>query len=146
MAKKQRLSLGVALLAISAIVTVIIAACGGQPSTPSSSSTPTASAQSPIPSVTIKAMDFSFDQPKTIPAGLVDLILVNNGTQPHHVQLLRINDGNYDEFVSALKKNGPVASTLRLVTGAGGANTIDPGGKQEVILKLTQGVYANICF
>jgi len=45
-----------------------------------------------------------------------------------------------------LKKNGPVSSTLQLITGTGGANTIDPGGKQEVILNLTQGEYASICF
>src|SRR2546425_775387 len=55
-------------------------------------------------------------------------------------------DGNFDEFASALKKNGPVPSTLQLITGAGGANAIDPGGKQEVILNLTQGEYASICF
>ena len=133
------------VLFFSAILTIAIASCGGQSSAPSSS-TPTTSAQQSYPSVTIKAMDFSFDQPKTIPAGLVDLTFVNNGAQPHQIQLVRINNGNYDEFASALKKNGPVPSTLKLVTGAGGANTIDPGGKQEVILNLTQGEYASICF
>lgn len=149
MAKKQKFSLAMALLIISAITTVIIAACGGgggsQSSAPSGS-TPTTPAQPSIPAVTIKAMDFSYDQPKTIPAGLVDLTLVNNGAQPHQIQLLRINNGNYDEFVAALKKNGPTPAALQLVTGAGGANTIDPGGKQEVILNLPQGEYATICF
>jgi hypothetical protein len=133
------------VLIFSAILTVVIASCGGQSSAPNST-TPTTSAQQSIPSVTIKAMDFSFDQPMTIPSGLVDLTFVNNGAQPHQIQLLRINDGNYDEFASALKKNGPVPSTLQLITGAGGANTIDPGGKQEVILNLPQGEYASICF
>jgi len=132
-------------LFFSAILTIVIASCGGQSSAPSSS-TPTTSANQSYQSVTIKAMDFSFDQPKTIPAGLVDLTFVNNGAQPHQIQLVRINNGNYDEFASALKKNGPVPSTLQLVTAAGGANTIDPGGKQEVILNLTQGEYASICF
>jgi hypothetical protein len=133
------------VLIFSAILTIVIASCAGQSSAPSST-TPTTAAQPSIPSVTIKAMDFSFDQPQTIPAGLVDLTLVNNGAQPHQIQLVRINDGNFDEFASALKKNGPVPSTLQLVTGAGGANVIDPGGKQEVILNLTQGEYASICF
>src|SRR5579859_7930619 len=147
MSKNRRLFPGIACLVISAVVTVVIAACGGQASEPrSGGSTSTAPAQAAIPSVTIKAMDYSYDQPKTIPAGLVDLTLVNNGTQPHQIQLLRINDGNYNEFVAALKKNGPVGSTIQLVTGAGGANTIDPGGKQEVIIKLTPGEYASICF
>src|SRR3989442_9930395 len=136
------------VLIFSAILTVVIASCGGQSSAPSSTTptTPTSSAQQSIPSVTIKAMDFSFDQPKTIPAGLVDLTLVNNGAQPHQIQLVRINDGNCDEFASAWKKHGPVPSSLQLITGAGGANAIDPGGKQEVILNLTQGEYASICF
>ena len=146
MVKNRRLLPGIVCLVISAAVTVVIAACGGQASGLNGNSTPTTPAQAAIPSVTIKAMDFSYDQPKTIPAGLVDLTLVNNGTQPHQIQLLRINDGNYNEFLAALKKNGPVGSTLQMVTGAGGANTIDPGGKQEVILKLTPGEYASICF
>ena len=144
MAKNHKWYPWIALF-FSAILTIVIASCGGQSSAPSSS-TPTTSAQQSYQSVTIKAMDFSFDQPKTIPAGLVDLTFVNNGAQPHQIQLVRINNGNYDEFASALKKNGPVPSTLQLVTGAGGANTIDPGGKQEVILNLTQGEYASICF
>jgi hypothetical protein len=144
MAKNQRWYLWMVLI-FSAILTLVIAACGGQSSAPKSN-TPTTSAKQSIASVTIKAMDFSFDQPKTIPAGLVDLTFINNGAQPHQIQLLRINNGNFDEFASALKKNGPVPSTLQLVTGAGGANVIDPGAKQEVILNLTQGEYASICF
>lgn len=147
MAKSQRLSLGMALLIVSAVATLVLAACGGQASRPNtSSSTPMAPAQAAIPSITINALDFSYNQPKTIPAGLVDLTLVNNGKQPHQIQLMRINDGNYDGFVAALKKNGLVGSTMQLVTAAGGANTIDPGGKQEAILKLTPGEYASICF
>ena len=100
------------VLFFSAILTIVIASCGGQSSAPSSS-TPTTSVQQSYQSVTIKAMDFSFDQPKTIPAGLVDLTFVNNGAQPHQIQLVRINNGNFDEFASALKKNGPVPSTLK---------------------------------
>lgn len=136
------------VLFFSAILTVVIASCGGQSSAPSSTTptTPTTAAQQSIPSVTIKAMDFSFDQPKTIPAGLVDLTLINNGAQPHQIQLFRITDGNFDEFASAMKKNGPVLSTLQMITAAGGANTIDPGGQQEVILNLTPGEYASVCF
>jgi hypothetical protein len=144
MAKSRRWYAWMVLI-FSAILTIVLAACGGQ-SAASTSTTPTTAAQQSIPSVTIKAMDFSFDQPKTIPAGLVDLTFVNNGAQPHQIQLVRINDGNFEAFASALKKNGPIPSTLQLVTGAGGANTIDPGGKQEVILNLSQGEYASICF
>ena len=92
------------VLIFSAILTIVIASCAGQSAAPSST-TPTTAAQPSIPSVTIKTMDFSFDQPQTIPAGLVDLTLVNNGAQPHQIQLVRINDGNFDEFASALKKN-----------------------------------------
>jgi hypothetical protein len=32
------------------------------------------------------------------------------------------------------------------MTLAGGANAVDPGAKQEVILNLQQGTYASICF
>jgi hypothetical protein len=120
-----------------------IAACGGAQSATSAGNTPTSTPA--IQAITIKAVDFSFEQPQSIPAGLVDLTFVNNGAQPHMIQIARINNGNFNEFQAALNKQGPDASLVR-GTFIGGANTIDPGQKQETIFNLQQGVYASICF
>lgn len=132
------------LLIFAALSTLVIAACGSQSSAPSSS-TPTTSAQQSYPSVTIKAMDFTFDQPQSVPAGFVDVSFVNNGQQPHMLQIARVNNGNYNDFQAAMLKEGDVAS-IKLGTFYGGVNTLSPGQKQEVILKLQQGEYASICF
>ncbi len=130
-------------LVFAAMTTLLVVACGGQTFT-SGGNSQNSTTQHVMPAITIKAMDFSFDQPNSIPAGLVDITFENNGGQPHQIQLARINNGNFDELSAALKK-GPEAA-LPLVTLTGGANTIDPGAKQEVILNLQQGTYASICF
>ena len=131
------------LLLSALIATIIVAACGAQSSSPSGNTT-TTNPQQEIPKITIKAMDFSFAQPQTVPAGLVDLTFVNNGAQPHMIQIARINNGNFSDFQATLNKdpNSPV-NTAKFF---GGVNTIDPGQKQEVILNLQQGEYATICF
>jgi hypothetical protein len=132
------------MLILAALSTLFIAACSTQTTT-SIATTPTGTTQQAMSAVTIRAVDFSFMQPQTVPAGFVDLIFINNGTQPHQIQLARINNGNYNQFAAALKKNGPGAA-LGLAALYGGANTIDPGQQQEVILNLPQGQYASICF
>jgi hypothetical protein len=133
------------ILIFAALSTLVVAACGSQTSTYGGGSAPTTTAQQAFPAITIKAVDFAFSQPQTVPAGFVDLTFINNGSQPHQVQFVRINNGNFDQFDTALKKNGPGAA-LALATLYGGANAVDPGLKEEVILNLPQGQYASICF
>ena len=43
--------------------------------------------------ITIKAQDYSFDAPDQVEAGLVSVTLSNNGAEPHHVQIARLQDG-----------------------------------------------------
>src|SRR6266487_285641 len=143
---RHRNVLPLVILCFSAIVTFFLAACGGQASSPAGS-TP-ASTVPAIPAITIKAMDFSFDQPKSLPAGLVDVTLFNNGKSEHQLQIVRINDGvSYDQFYTALKdsfqKND--LKVFSMVTFFGGANALKPGQSQEVILNLTQGNYVAVC-
>jgi len=124
---------GLALFALGAG----LAACGNQSSGTSAAT---------IPSYTIVAKDFSFDIPKGIHAGLNDIKLQNQGKEPHQAQLARLNDGvTMDQFMGAIQKGGPDAA-LPLVTLAGGANTIDAGKQQEVVLDLKAGQYVMLCF
>ncbi len=142
--RRQRRLIPWPILLLAALSTLFIAACGGQTSASTGGTTQAITAPQAIPAITIKAMDFSFNQPQTVPAGLVDLIFINDGSQPHQVQFARINNGNFNQFATVLKKNAGAA--LALATLYGGANTIDPGQRQEVILNLPQGQYASICF
>lgn len=123
--------ISVTILILFTIITLV--ACGG-----------TAKARQAA-KVTIKAHDYSFEAPTQIEAGLVSITLENEGQEPHHVQLARLNDGvSPDQFQTALQQN-PEA-VLVLVTWAGGPGVVDFGGSQEVIVELTAGNYMLLCF
>lgn len=123
--------ISVSILILFTIINLV--ACGG-----------TAKARQ-VAKVTIKAHDYSFEAPTQIEAGLVSITLENEGQEPHHVQLARLNDGvSPDQFQTALQQN-PEA-VLVLVTWAGGPGVVDFGGSQEVIVELTAGNYMLLCF
>jgi hypothetical protein len=106
---------------------------------------PSAHASVPPPVVDIMATDYAFDAPDTIPSGLVTIRLMNHGQEPHHAQLLRMNDGvSFAEFGAALQSEGE--SALRLTTLTGGAGALNPSKSDEVTLNLTPGQYAIACF
>ena len=97
------------------------------------------------PVIDIMASDYSFDAPDTIPSGLVTIRLMNHGQEPHHAQLLRLNDGvSFGEFGAALQSEGE--SALRLTTLTGGPGALSPSKSTEVTLNLTPGQYALACF
>lgn len=133
------------LVLLCALATVV-ACAQNSASTGNSPSPSTPIGQRAIATITIKAMDFAYTQPETVPAGLIDITFVNNGTQPHQAQLARLNDGvTFAQFQAALTQRGPGAA-LALATLYGGPNAILPGSRQEVILNLSAGQYASICF
>lgn len=132
---------GVSILLLLALAG-ILAACGESAAT-NFSTTPTATQS--IPKITITTKDFAFDMPESISTGYVDVIVVNNGTEDHQAQFVRLNDGvTLDQFKDALKK-GPEAA-LPLVTTAGGISAVKPGQNQEITLNLAEGQHAALCF
>ena len=97
------------------------------------------------PVIDIMASDYAFDAPDTLPAGLVTVRLMNHGQEPHHAQLLRLNDGvSFEDFAAALQAEGDGA--LRLVTLTGGPGALSTLKTTEVTLDLTPGSYALACF
>jgi hypothetical protein len=95
--------------------------------------------------IDIMASDYAFDAPDTLPAGLVTVRLMNHGQEPHHAQLLRLNDGlSFEDFVAALQAEGDGA--LRLATLTGGPAALSTLKTTEVTLDLTPGSYALACF
>jgi uncharacterized cupredoxin-like copper-binding protein len=99
---------------------------------------------SQIPQVTIKTHDFSFEAPAQIEAGLVSITLENAGQEPHHVQLVRINDDVSMEQLQAALQQGPEAA-LPLVTLEGGPGVVAPGRSQQVTVNLIPGRYLLLC-
>jgi hypothetical protein len=120
------------------LMAVVLAACG-----PAAASTIAPAVN--IPQITIKATDYAFEAPAKIKAGLVSITLVNDGKEPHHAQLARLNDNvTLEQFQAALQQSPEAA--LPLVSLTGGPSVIDPGQNQEVTVELTPGQYVLLCF
>jgi hypothetical protein len=128
----------VALLVGAAATTLVL---GCQLTVPAPTPTPPATAHV----FSFDAAEYSFNSPATLPSGVVTLRLSNGGLEPHHLQLLRLNDGvSYEQFAGALQQEGLAA--LRFVSLEGGAGAIGPHGSTEVTLNLPVGNYALACF
>ncbi len=118
-------------------------AAGGEPE-PELQPAPGPSTQIEAPATAIVARDFSFSAPAAISQGLNKLTLTNEGQEPHHAQLLRLNDGVTAEQFGAAAQQGP-GPLFTLVTFRGGPGAIDPGGEQVVWVDLPVGSYLMIC-
>jgi hypothetical protein len=98
-----------------------------------------------MPELMIHAHDYSYDLPKQVAAGIVRISIDNDGKEPHHAQLARLNDGvTQDQFLAALQEGEE--AMFPLVSFAGGPAPIDAGGSQTVLMELTAGNYVVLCF
>jgi hypothetical protein len=94
--------------------------------------------------VVVTTTDFSFRAPDMIPAGLTRIRLFNEGSESHHAQLARLEDGRtIGELRDSLTAGADLPSW---VTFVGGPNEPAPGASSEVIVFLTPGSYAVLCF
>jgi len=144
------------ILLLTALLTVLIAACSTASSetraTPTavSGARPTASGVNiaSLPTITLTAYDYSFAMPVTIPARLTVVKLINRGSQPHQASFGRVKPGVTVAQVLAAAKRGVSAGPylFSVLDFAGGPNTISPHGQQETILNLTPGHYVALCF
>jgi uncharacterized cupredoxin-like copper-binding protein len=122
----------------SLAVILLLAACGPAVNSQAAQTTQ-------IPQITIKAADYSFEAPAQLEAGLVTINLVNDGQEPHHAQILRLNEGvSLEQFQAALQQGPEMA--LPLAVAAGGPGIVDPGLSSQVTLDLSPGQYLLLCF
>ena len=94
--------------------------------------------------VSITASDYSFSAPDTIAAGLTTFELVNHGSELHHVQIIRLEQGKtMADLEAAMKSPG---SPPAWITFFGGPNSgIPHGAPVTVSLTLTPGQYLLLC-
>jgi hypothetical protein len=91
----------------------------------------------------VRAREFSFNAPDTIPAGLVTIRLVNDGSEMHHMQLVHLNEAHtFDEYRETAGRGDPLPSW---VTPVGGPNASSPSEDLRVTLDLAAGRYAMLC-
>lgn len=139
-------SRSLALLPLVALLT----ACGprdaSKTAAASDSTKPVAAA---VPhQMTIVATDYKFDAPDQVPAGMMTVHLVDNGSELHHVAFIQLKDGktmaDVEQAMKALKPDG---TTPAWMVDHGGVNASHPGGGMSSATQmLDAGSYALICF
>ena len=146
---RRRLTRAVAL---AAAFVAVAAGCSssddsGSEAASASTTVPTTTTADAAPStLDVTSRDFAYALGSdTVPAGLVTVTQQNEGSQPHQVTLIRLEDGQTaDQLATALAEDGEAAAAPE--NYAGGPNAIQPGGDDEATVELAEGDYALICF
>jgi hypothetical protein len=138
--------LGAAMLVVSLTLPCSAVAAQTTPSSPvaSRAATPARSAAAAIPGanvVEIVAMDYAFEMPAQIPAGLTTLRLTNTGKELHHVYLVKVEAGKSAADVMAwFRSGGPPPAWAKPM---GGPNA--SAGATEFTRTLEAGDYVAFC-
>ncbi len=121
------------------------AATATEAATETATATATAEASAEINVVTVSATDYAFALDGEFVPGSNEIRLVNDGAEPHHVQLVRLLEGNtFDDLTAALAVPGPLPAFME---GQGGVGVIEPGQDgTPVFSDLPEGEYALLCF
>ena len=128
----RRRIMATATILLTTLLIIVITACG------TSTKTGPALQKRAIPSIAIKAMDCSYDQPATLPSGYVEVSLVNNGSELHQDNIARLNDGiSFDQFMATLKNPKTMVNAFALAKFYGGPNVIPARKTEQVILNST---------
>ena len=136
-------------LAVTAVG--VLSACGGKvgdkPATDTTKVAATTVAATPAV-YTIAAKEFSYTAPDTIIGGMVTIKLLNQGTELHHVQLLKLDDGHTAaELSEGLKHMKPTDAPPPWVHEVAGPNSPVPGtGEFSITEDIAPGNYAIVCF
>lgn len=128
---------------IAVVFTAALVGCGDDDN---GGDGPGVQAAAPPTQLTVTTTDFDFSTDKeSVPAGWVEITQVNEGEEPHEIQLFKLNEGaTAEDFVKA---EGPEVKELGVEAGGtGGSAGIEAGEEQTAILNLEEGNYAFICF
>src|SRR5437867_7890163 len=94
------------------------------------------------PTVHVVATEYAFQAPDSLPAGLTDFHLMNNGKEPHHLTLIRLAPGQTPADLAKMDPSKPMPEGM---TMPGGPNFAAPGGTAEAMVDLQPGNYVMVC-
>ena len=131
-----------------ALLAVLLAACQGADNaaddSASASSAPPGGRTQVLPSVVeVVGLDYTFEAPAEIDAGWTTFEFVNQGPEPHHLTLVRLEGGHtVADLVAAMRDR---QSMEGIATPVGGPNAPMPGAESNATVDLTPGEYALLC-
>ena len=133
-------------LSVLPLVALLAACAPKDTSTKAAAADSTVAVAAPVAhQMTINATDYAFDAPDQVPAGLMTVHLVDNGSELHHVAFIKLNDGKtLADVAQAMKSQGPMPMWA---IDHGGVNAPHPGGGMASSTQMLEaGNYALICF
>src|SRR5687767_1461174 len=96
--------------------------------------------------VTVIANEYAFDMPTSIPAGLTTFRLIDKGKEPHHLFVMKLEQGKKaSDFFAAFKAMKPGTPPPAWVRPVGGPNAPVAGGETNATLTLEPGEYVAFC-
>lgn len=103
------------------------------------------SAEAPVADVVVHMFDFGYKMPATITPGLHVWQIINDGPEPHEMNVMKLNDGvTFDDFMKGLQAGGedtPMPGVLM-----GGAQGLNNGLVSYIDYDLDPGSYVALCF
>lgn len=100
----------------------------------------------PAQSFTIVASEYAFDAPDTVPAGVTKIRLTNTGSEVHHAQMFRLDDGKTMADVHDAMMEGHAGPPPAWMHFVGGPNGIVAGVDAWATMRLAPGRYLLTCF
>ncbi len=134
-------------IAITFACATALAAC--QPSEKAESTDAAAPTTAGPNVVNVVAREYAFEMPDTIPAGLTRFELKDEGKEPHHLFVMKVEGGKRPSDVLAAFKamgpGGPGGPPPTWMHPVGGPNTPVAGSTANATLTLEPGEYTAIC-
>jgi len=93
--------------------------------------------------VTYTAADYAYTGPDTIPAGVTTFRLVNNGKEPHHMFLVRLNEGKTVQDLLPLMQDETKWPAWAVMVG--GPNAAEAGDTIAATVTVDSGNYVFFC-
>ncbi len=117
------------------------AACGSDTPPPADSAEAVAVAPRVID---VSAGDYFYTMADTISAGATTFQLTTTGQEPHHMQIVRLNEGKaLPDLLAAMASHGPPPAWAEFV---GGPNAPSPNASASIVtLDLAPGTYGVLC-
>jgi uncharacterized cupredoxin-like copper-binding protein len=100
-------------------------------------------APTPKADAAVKLLDFSFSLPSEIKAGEQLWQVVNEGQQPHEIEILKLSEGKTMADIQAFMQSPQGAPPFAAV---GGFQAINPDASGWLLLDLEAGDYVAICY
>ena len=97
--------------------------------------------------VAVRAFDYGFRVPATVPAGTITFRLTNDGKEVHHLWIVRLNEGKTPaDFMKAMNAWGSALKMPDWAVDVGGPNNVGSGETDEGTMTLDPATYMLVCW